>query len=609
MRIGRGLLTGGWSVLLGLALAGAALPATGLGQPAGGTQSGVLDRAIAALPAGWSVRYASAMPGEGGALVLKQVVVAHDGRLLLAIGQLTLHGLHGDGSAAAPFAADQLDATSLSGPGPKGAAIAGVTATGVAIGPGDAASLPAGSRAATTVAALTAVRIDHATLTAITAGDGRIGRATVDRLARGRLGRAALDDVALNGGSLHVAGLEAEQVDLGWLVRVFDPTAYAPGAERRAPAQAVGHLAEHGFVFEDGDGTTRIDSLDVTDLRVGQAPAAPTGKQALAIPSAVAAVVMTHLSHTPPKPGDPSFSIGGATLGPWHDGRLDALRVSDIHFAYPEEGRSLGVKAVALLGLDARGLLAWVQMPEGRRPELPPTPRLDSFGVDGVAVMSSSGGPVTVDHIGDQVTWQQQVPIGQDLTIRRLHVPTSLLADQPGAAQALPAFGRDAVDADLDFNVVWDPATHDLRVAPFQIAADGLATATLDLTFGNFDLALMQQGTDAAVGSLIVVTVKGGRLVYQDHSLLDRVLAAVAATQGTTPAQLRASLLTVLARMKSPLPSVPRLPAILSDFLLHPGTLTVTAKPPAPVPAAMLGAGSVADAARRLNVGVSASAP
>ncbi|GAN77900.1 hypothetical protein [Acidisphaera rubrifaciens] len=609
MRIGRGLLTGGWSVLLGLALAGAVPAATAGAQPAGGPSQAVLDRAIAGLPAGWSVRYAAASPGEGGALVLKQVVVAHDGRLMLAIGQVTLHGLHGDGSAAAPYAADQLDATSLSGAGPKGVAVAGITATGVAIGPGDAASLPADSRAATTLTALTAVHIDHATLTTVTAGDGRIGRATVDGLAAGRLGRAALDDVALDGGALRVAGLEAEQVDLGWLVRVFDPTAYAPGAAREARAQAVGHLAEHGLVYADGDGTTRIDAFDVTDLQVGQSPSAPVGKGALAIPSAVAAIVMTRLSHTPSKPGGPSFSVGEATLGPWHDGRLDALRVSGIRVAYPKEGRGVDVNAVSLLGLDVHGLIAWAGLPDDRRPDLPPAPRFDSFGVDGVAVTSSAGGPLTVDHIGAQVTWQQQVPVTQDLTVRRLHVPTSLLADQPGAAQALPAFGRDAVDADLEFNMVWDPATHNLRLAPFRIAADGLGTATLDLTFGNVDLALMQQGTDAAVGSLIVATVKGGRLVYQDRSLLGRVLAAVAAVQGTTPEQLRASLLTVLARMKSPLPSVPRLPAILSDFLLHPGTLTVTAKPPAPVPAAMLGAGSLADAAKRLNIGVTTSAP
>ena len=609
MRFGGGLRRGGRGLAIGLALACAAPVAGRVAWAAGTDATAALDHGIAALPAGWSIRYAKATQTAPDTLVLKQVVISRNGKLLLAIGTLTLHGLHGDGSAAAPLTADRLEAADLTEPGTKGAAIAAVAATGVALAPGDAGSLPAGARAATTLMALTAVRIDHATLTGITAGDGRIGQATVDGLAHGRLARAALDDIALSGGSLRVAGVDAEQVDAGMLVQIFDPSAYAAGAARHPLSQVVGHFAEHGFVLEDGTGTTRVDSIDVTDVQLGQSPEAPVGRNALGLPSSVAAIAITGVSHTPAHPDEPRFRVGSVTLGPWRDGRLDSFRVSDVGFKYPSAGGSLDLKSAFVLGLDARRLLAWLALPDGKRPDVPPAPTLDSVGFDHVSVMSPDGGPVTLDHLGAQVSWQNRLPVGQILTIHHLHVPASLLASKPAMRQAVIAFGRDAVDTDFSVNMGWDPVTHDLHFAPVEIVADGLGRLTLDLTVGNFDLGLMQQGGDAAVGSLIVTTFKSGRLVYEDHSLVGRVLAAVAATQRMSGDALREQLLASLARMKSPLPSVPRLPAVLAAFLKNPGTLTVTAKPAAPVPMAMLGVGAPADTAARLGVGITATAP
>lgn len=609
MRLGGGLRRNSRGLAIGLALACAA-PAAG--RAASGADSdarSALDHGIAALPAGWTVRYAGATQTAADTLVLKQVVISRDGRLLLAIGALTLHGLHGDGTAAAPLTAGRLEAADLTEPGAKAMAVAAVAATGIAVAPGDAGSLPAGARAATALMALTAVRIDHATLTGITAGDGRVGQATVDGLAHGRLARAALDDIALDGGSLRVTGVEAEQVDAGLLVQILDPSAYAAGAPRHPLSQVVGHFAEHGFVQDDGSGTTRVDSIDVTDLQLGQSPRAPVGRDALGLPSSVAAVAITGVSHTPAQPDEPRLRVGSVTLGPWRDGRLDSFRVSDVGFKYPSAGGSLDVKSAFVLGLDARGLLAWLALPDGKRPDVPPAPTLDSVGLDHVSVMSPDGGPVTLDHLGAQVSWQNRLPVGQTLTIHHLHIPASLLASKPAMRQPVIAFGRDAVDADLDVNMGWDPATHDLHIAPVQIVADGLGRLTLDLTVGNFDLALMQQGGDAAVGSLIVTTFKTGRLVYEDHSLVGRLLAAVAATQHMSGDALREQLLATLAQMKSPLPSVPRLPAVLAAFLKNPGTLTVTATPAAPVPMAMLGAGAPADTAARLGVGITATAP
>ena len=113
MRFGGGLRRGGRGLAIGLALACAAPVAGHVAWAAGTAATAALDHGIAALPSGWSIRYANATQAAPDTLVLKQVVISRNGKLLLAIGTLTLHGLHGDGTAAAPLTADRLEAADL----------------------------------------------------------------------------------------------------------------------------------------------------------------------------------------------------------------------------------------------------------------------------------------------------------------------------------------------------------------------------------------------------------------------------------------------------------------------------------------------------------------
>jgi hypothetical protein len=587
----------------------------GSGALAAQTAEATLARAMAALPAGWSVRYAALAPQADGSLTLTNVVLSHDGKLLLAAASVTIVGLRGEGSAAAPFVADQVTASALADTTVAGATTAEtLVATGVSVGPGDASGLPPGSQAAAIVQALTAVRVDHAELTRLRDKDDTVGRMTLDRLAQGRVAAAAITDGAFaNGaGNEHsaVAAIEANDVDIARLVRVFDPSAYAPAvAGQDAPARlaigpAVGRFALHGLSVTKADSPLTIGAVEVTDLRLGQAPEPPEGKTFGTIPAALGGAVVGGVHFQSPAAHDPNIDLASIALTNYRDGRFDTLTLGATAFATPAEHTAFGFQSALVRGFDASAMMAWAASDHpGDAAGFPPPPRLGGFELTGLFMDTPSGDHVTAAALRDTMSYQDEAPVLQELTVSRLTVPAHGLA-RLVPPNALAAFGQDHVTADLDFKLVWDPRTHDLALAPFRLAAEDLGTLTLNVTMGNVDLSLLPKGPMAAMAGMVVATVKSGSLVYDDHSLIERGIAVYAAMAGQPPDALRQMLVGMLTNMKSPLPSRPMLPSQLAGFIQHPGTLTVRIAPEPAVPAAMLAALSPDETAQKLALDV-----
>jgi hypothetical protein len=594
-------------------LVGMCLLLGGSGAWAADAAEATLARAIAALPAGWSVRYAALAPQADGSLTLTDVVLSHDGKLLLAAASVTIAGLRGDGSAAAPFAADRVAATSLADTSTAGGTTAeALVATGVSVGPGDAAGLPPGSQAAAIVQALMAVRVDHAELTRLNDKGDAVGRVTLDRLAQGRVAAAAMQDAENVTGDPHtrIDAIEANDVDIARLVRVFDPSAYAPAVAgqhahaRLAIGPAVGRFALHGMSVTKTDSPLTIGAVEVTDLRLGQAPQPPEGKTFGTIPVALGGAVVGGVHFQSPTAHDPNIDFASIALTNYRDGRFDTLALGATAFTTPAEHVAFGFQSALVHGFDASAMMAWAAGDHADGAAgFPPPPRLGGFELTGLFMDTPSGDRITAAALRDTLAYQDEAPVLQELTVSRLTVPAHGLA-RLVPPNALAAFGRDHVTADLDFKLVWDPQTHDLALTPLRLAADDLATLTLNVTLGNVDLSLLAKGPMAAMAGLVVATVKSGALVYDDHSLIERAIAVYAAMTGQTPAALRQMLVAMLTNMKSPLPSRPLLPSQLAGFIAHPGTLTVRIAPDAAVPAAMLAALSPDETAQKLALDV-----
>jgi len=585
------------------------------GARAADDSQATLARAIAALPAGWSVRYAALAPQPDGSLMLTDVVLSHDGKLLLAAASVTIAGLRGDGSAATPFAADLVAATALADTSATGGTTAdSLVANGISVGPGDAGGLPPGSQAAAIVQALTAVRVDHAELTRMRNKDDTIGRVTLDRLAQGRVAAAAITGGAFQNteGNQHttIAAIEANDVDITRLVRVFDASAYPPAVSGQdAPARlaigpAVGRFALHGLSVTEADGPTSIAAIEATDLRLGQAPEPPAGKTFGTVPAALGGAVIGGVHHESAVAGEPTLDLASIALTNYRDGRFDALSLGAMTVSQAAEHLKLGFQSASVHGFDASGLMTWAATDHPDTPDgVPPPPRLGGFELTGLFVDTPSGDRISAAALRDTLVYQDDAPVLQELTVSRLTVPTHGL-NRLVPRDALAAFGRDHVTADLDCKLAWDPRTHDLALSPFRLAADDLATLTLQVTLGNVDLSLLNKGPMAAMAGLVVATVKSGSLVYDDHSLIERAIAVYAATVGQPPDAVRQMLVGMLTNMKSPLPSRPLLPAQLAGFVAHPGTLTARIAPEAAVPAAMLAALSPDETAQKLALDV-----
>jgi hypothetical protein len=585
----------------------------GSGAWAAESAEATLARAIAALPAGWSVRYAALAPQADGSLTLSDVVLSHDGKLLLAAASVTIAGLRGDGSAAAPFVADQVTASALADTSVAGATTAEtLVATGVSVGPGDAAGLPQASQAAAIVQALMAVRVDHAELTRLRDKDDTVGRVTLDRLAQGRVAAASVSAFQSPAGDAHtaIAAIEANDIDIARLVRVFDPSAYAPAVagqdapKRLAIGPAVGRFALHGLSITKLDSPLTIGAVEVTDLRLGQAPEPPEGKTFGTIPAALGGAVVGGVHFQSPAAHDPNMDLASIALTNYRDGRFDTLALGATTFTTPAEHLAFGFQSALVHGFDASAMMAWAASDHsGDAPGFPPTPRLGGFELTGLFMDTPSGDRVTAAAVRDTLAYQDEAPVLQELTVSRLRVPTHGL-NRLVPRDALAAFGPDHVTADLDFKLVWDPQTHELALSPFRLAADDLGTLTLNVTLGNVDLSLLPKGPMAAMAGLVVATVKSGSLVYDDHSLIERGIAVYAAMTGQPADAVRQMLVAMLTNMKSPLPSRPLLPSQLAGFVAHPGTLTVRIAPDAAVPAAMLAALSPDEAAQKLALDV-----
>ncbi|TWB44123.1 hypothetical protein [Nitrospirillum pindoramense] len=204
-----------------------------------------------------------------------------------------------------------------------------------------------------------------------------------------------------------------------------------------------------------------------------------------------------------------------------------------------------------------------------------------SFSINGLSGQGPNGQPLqlgsmTLDPI---VVADGHIPAG-GLTLQGLVIDTAGLGDPQTGALA-KAMGLTKLTMGMALHYKWDVKGSAVTLERTSVKVDELGELTLDAHFhgtaSNQDLTTLLQSAQ----------LDQARLSYVDHTLVDRLLRFNASQQGKTVDAARDQVVATLQANGQVLAASPRGEALLKAVVAlvrQPGTLTLDAKPAAPVP-------------------------
>ena len=156
----------------------------------------------------------------------------------------------------------------------------------------------------------------------------------------------------------------------------------------------------------------------------------------------------------------------------------------------------------------------------------------------------------------------------------------------PMGPEAEAVFGGDTIRGDLSIDYALDPETGVLTLDHLTVSLHGVATTTVTLSLGNVTVEHLHDG------STLNVAINRLGIVFQDHGMMGRLVAALAGEFGGDLEATAQSMVADLNRdfMSSPLRGVRQahdiinaIAAMIADYQA-PGRLSIVAEPVAPVP-------------------------
>ena len=335
--------------------------------------------------------------------------------------------------------------------------------------------------------------------------------------------------------------------------------------------------------------TVKTEGADLTDQ-----PAQPAGDSTAGQPSPA-----------PAAPVGNGLSVGSTVISDYDGGKLGSLAIKTV--SLDSDGKPKGVPVHMTLGAfdiktaNMRGALDSIrQTGHADRSQLG---RLtyESFGMSDVTLDPASGPHLALQDMHATQTVADGGPTGGKGSIHGLTVATGRMVVPPAAAASLAAFGMNAVTMDVD-------ATSSVQAnAPGTISEDivlrDLGALHVEGHFSGYDAARASPAQPLA--AIMATTLDRGSIVYEDHSLTNRLIAVAAAQMQSTPEVIRAQLAMPVLTLGLMLPNQPDAADQVTGFLNHPGTLTITLSPPAKTTLAQIVAAPVPARAQMLGVHIS----
>lgn len=411
--------------------------------------------------------------------------------------------------------------------------------------------------------------------------------------------------------SIIIDRVSSEGIDFGAMVGVLDPATYAGGPADRTWRTVLEHARYDNIVIAGPDVQLRVRAMEVEDFRMRASEQPLTGLLDLAMtwaPSSspeVAANLEEQMASSfvdlLSQYGFGRFSVEGLDiysgdfdrfhLGEFHIADLSLDGLGEIGFsdldvvvggegwatldrfaiggiAFPDEALLRSAILVGIEGIDPTALV----------------PTLEYIEAEGLAFAASGQLPIALDRAQLQLGGHLgPYPTEVQLDIEGLRAPLSLAGED---LAVLAQLGITQLELDFGLDVSWEEATETLSVndLTLRIAEAGSISASAELTgITRKMLENSQEMEDNAEN----IRLSGLRLTAVDEAFVDRVFRWAAEGDElpveefrerfirTLPLLIGLSLGDTLAEAVTP---------TIQDFLRNPGTLAVVAAPPMPVP-------------------------
>lgn len=208
--------------------------------------------------------------------------------------------------------------------------------------------------------------------------------------------------------------------------------------------------------------------------------------------------------------------------------------------------------------------------------------RIGDLVVAGVTGRVPSAGDFTIARIViDGIGFGNGVLESAHAGIEQLHLGDAILARTPSAAAALRSLDLRGLTISAAIGYRWDIARQAITLDRTALRIDELGSLDVDARVDAVSpTQSLQELRDAAV-------VTQATLRYRDASFAGRLIAAGAAQAQIDPPAMRQRLIDIVQERAANLgsgPAVASLVGALADFIRAPGSLTVTMKPPVPLP-------------------------
>jgi hypothetical protein len=430
------------------------------------------------------------------------------------------------------------------------------------------------------------------------AGSRAFGELKAGRLA-GVIDRGlAWEEVLPDFGKLHldIGEARANGIDLLALDKIFDPASYRD--DQRDPAFLALcddiSLAKVTMTIA-GPSTVALalDDASVVGFKMRQLPfppnappTDPTSEQSFDLLRSVALGSMTLDKMTLTSPEEAESALGFDRLAVRFDDKNHA-EIANLKVKSPDTSLVLG--SMQLDGLAVRfpeKLLGALNISDS--PDAPPPARpavfLEHYELSDLVFQHKTVGELSLKSLTLGMTGSIDQPTGGSFALQRLGVDLATVAQNPGAAM-LGTLGYGQVFFEAQGNAAYDADARTID-SHLSFGAPEMGTLRLSYRLGNYDLDWRSGDTGTLIEQAMDVALQGFEFRYDDASLADHVIDAMAAQAGQPSAAMRQSFVTTLEQEKSAhageLLVVSALDAAL-DFVVKPTSIRLAAQPAKPV--------------------------
>jgi hypothetical protein len=407
------------------------------------------------------------------------------------------------------------------------------------------------------------------------------------------------DGVMPDFGKLHLEIGEARTKDLDFLAwdKIFDPANYREGVEHDPtflPLCGDLSLTKVALTIEGtGTVTFALDSVSVAGFKMRQLPfppnappAQPTPEQSLDLARSVSvgAVEVEKLTLTSPQEADSSIAL--ERLAVKFDDRNHA-ELANLSFKAP--GTSFLLGSMQMDGIAIRlpeKLLNALNIAEPTG-EAPPSTLgffVEHYEMADVTFQREAVGEISLKDLALSMSGSIDKPTGGAFEMQGLGVDLGVIARNPGA-EMLAALGYGQVFFDAHGNAAYDAGAKTLE-SHFLVGAPDMGTLSFAYRLGNYGLDWDSGDTGTLIEQAMDIALLGFEVRYDDASLADRVIDALATQAKQPSAAMRQSFVTALEQEKSAHGTEPRVVSALDaaiDFLVKPTSIRLVAAPARPV--------------------------